>query len=116
MCFEFTIYPTITKLFNTLTVEMVLSVASKWAHSHHCANVGLCRFWLEFIVFFYGQVMGICVFFVLTNKFPRLSPSPNKPSPFPKVGSIPSNSVVIILKLSSNVRRCCLHQMNCAIY
>lgn len=77
VCFEFTIYPTITKLFDMLTVEMVLSIDSKRAHSHHCANVGLCRFWLEpFIVFFYGQVMGICVFFVLTNKFPRPTPPP----------------------------------------
>lgn len=56
-------------------------------------------FWLEpFIVFFCGQVMGICVFFVLTNKFPRptllppldlLSCSPNKPKPIPKSGIHP---------------------------
>lgn len=43
VCFEFTIYPTITKLFDMLTVEMVLSIDSKRAHLHHGADVGLCR-------------------------------------------------------------------------
>lgn len=51
VCFEFTIYPTITKLFDMLTVEMVLSIDSKRAHSHHCANVDCAGFGWNHLLF-----------------------------------------------------------------
>lgn len=58
MCVEFTIYPTMTKLFHMLTVEMVLSFGSKWARPITvlmlaCASGGRNR--LLFVVFFMNK-------------------------------------------------------------
>lgn len=56
VCVEFTIYPTTTKLFHMLTVEMVISCGSRRARSITaltlaCAGGG--RNHLLFVVFFF---------------------------------------------------------------